>query len=233
MTEPSPPLPEPESWRPPPRRRRPPEGQEPGREGDAVQRILSAAEACFRSAGYSGVSLREIAEAAGVSKSLVLYHFDSKDHVFAELQLLVYRRLAQRVREAVAGAGGTTVERALLALDSLMAAVRDHNDLAVHAMLGARALTSDGAAPHVRRMRKELRGLLHGTMQELFGGEAERLPLSVEACGDLLWAALTGLGLQSVLDDSPQDLERGFESLRQIVRLAFQGAPEALQGGLR
>jgi len=231
LTEPTPPHPEPESWRPPARRRRGAEGGDPSKERDAVQRILAAAEACFRAAGYSGVSLREIAEAAGVSKSLVLYHFDSKDHVFAELQLQVYGRLAERVRDAVAGSDGTPAERALLALDSLMAAVRDHNDLAVHAMLGARALTSEGAAPHVRRMRRELRGLLHATMQELFGEDAERLPLSVEAAGDLLWAALTGLGLQSVLDDSPQELERGFESLRQIVRLAFQSAPAPGSGG--
>lgn len=70
-------------------------------------------------------------------------------------------------------------------------------------------------------MRRELKELLHGTMQEIFGEESERLPLSLEAAGDLLWAALTGLGLQSVLDDSPSELERGFESLRTIVALAF------------
>lgn len=191
------------------------------REGDVVDRILTAAHDCFRDAGYSGVSLREIAERAGVSKSLVLYHFESKDHVFAELQLRIYRRLARSVSEAAASSGGSAADRARVALDSLMTAVREGNDLAVHAMLGARALTSPQGAPHVRRMRRELKELLHGTMQEIFGEESERLPLSLEAAGDLLWAALTGLGLQSVLDDSPSELERGFESLRTIVALAF------------
>ena len=52
------------------RRRRP---SVPARDGDSVDRILGAAEACFREAGYTGVSLREIPEKAGLAKSSVLY----------------------------------------------------------------------------------------------------------------------------------------------------------------
>lgn len=195
-----------------------------------VDRILEAAESCFRDTGYASVTLREIAERAGVSKSLVLYHFASKDHVFAELQLRIYRRLAKTVKDAVASSDAPPAERAAVALDALTSAVRQRNDLAVHAMLGARALATPAAAPHVRRMRRELRELLRRTMQELFGHEQDRLPLSVDAAGDLLWAALTGLGLQAVLDDSPEELERGFESLRTIVKLAFS-ATETRVGG--
>lgn len=194
--------------------------------GDVSDRILSAAEACFRDAGYERVSIREIAERAGVSKSLVLYHFESKEHVFAELQLRIYRRLAKSVSESARASEGSAHERARVALESLMAAVREGNDLAAHAMLSARALTNPESAPHVRRMRHELRELLGGTMREIFGNDAERLPLSLEAAGDLLWAALTGLGLQSVIDASPSELERGFDSLRTIVALAFSARPE-------
>lgn len=202
-----------------PRRRSP--SKAPARDGDAVERILLAAERCFRDAGYTAVTVREIAAQAEVSKSLVLYHFESKDHVFAELQLRIYRRLAENVKAAVAGSTGTTAERALVALDALMQTVREGNDLAAHAMLGARALASPSVVPHVRRMRRELKTLLHRTMEDLFAGEADRLPLPLARAGDLLWAALTGLGLQAVVDDSPEELERGFESLRTIVALAF------------
>lgn len=207
------------------RRRRP---GLPARDTDAVDRILTAAEACFREAGYTGVSLREIAERAGISKSSVLYHFESKDHVFAELQLRVYRRLASNVTESVGSAGGAAADRARIALDSLIGAVRQGNDLTVHAMLGARALTNPDDAPHVRRMRRELRALLQGTLHEIFAVDGEPMPRELEAAGDLLWAALTGLGLQSVLDDSPEELERGFDSLRTVVALAFS-AKEAAQ----
>ena len=94
-------------------------------------------------------------------------------------------------------------------------------------MLGARALTNPDDALHVRRMRRELRALLRGTLQEIFAVDGEPMPLELEAAGDLLWAALTGLGLQAVLDDSPDELERGFDSLRTVVALAFSSKEPA------
>lgn len=197
------------------------------RDGAVVDRILDAAEHCFCEAGYSGASLREIAARAGVSKSLVLYHFESKDHVFAELSLRIYRRIAKRVSESVGTAGGSAADRARLALDALMAALRERNDLAMHAMLGAHAATSAEGLPHVRRMRDELRELLQKTMQQIFGEEAAHLPLSLEAASDLLLAALTGLGLGALLDDSPSEVERGFASLRTVFALALS----AKEGG--
>ncbi|MBG6056176.1 AcrR family transcriptional regulator [Salinibacterium sp. CAN_S4] len=42
-------------------------------------RVIALAE--FTSAGYSATSLQRIAELAGVSKSSVLYHFASKEHL--------------------------------------------------------------------------------------------------------------------------------------------------------
>lgn len=201
-----------------------------GPEGPGVERILAAAEQCFRSAGYSAITLREIAERAEVSKSLLLYHFESKEHLFAELQLRIYGRLAESVTRAVSVSGGAPVERAATALDVLMAGVQSGNDLTVHALLSARALSNPAVAPHVRRMRRELKTLLHRTMREIFGQDVH-LPLSLEAAADLLWAALTGLGMQSVLDESKEDLERGFSSLRTIVARAFAAEGEAQELG--
>lgn len=43
--------------------------------------LLTIALAEFASAGYSATSLQRIAEIAGVSKSSVLYHFDSKERL--------------------------------------------------------------------------------------------------------------------------------------------------------
>lgn len=45
---------------------------------DRYAAILQAAERLFGEKGYRGVSIDEIARAAGVSKGLVLYHFTSK-----------------------------------------------------------------------------------------------------------------------------------------------------------
>jgi len=196
----------------------------------AAEDILRAAEESFRESTYAGVSLRKIARRAGVSKSLVLYHFGSKERIFAELQLRAYRRLAATL-SAAAAAGGTPAERARLALDALVSCVMDRNDIAVHAMLATRALWDPEAAPHVRAMRRELRNLLHGTMQRIFAGDAKRLPVPVEATADLLWAALTGLGMEAAIDGSASDLHRGFDGLRAFAALAFATTPDSADAG--
>lgn len=44
--------------------------------------IVDAAEALFAASGFDAVSVRNIADAAGVKLSLVTYHFPSKDQLF-------------------------------------------------------------------------------------------------------------------------------------------------------
>ena len=52
---------------------------------DTPDRILAAADRLFGERGFDGVSARDVAEAAGVKKPLVFYHFGSKDKLFARV----------------------------------------------------------------------------------------------------------------------------------------------------
>lgn len=47
-----------------------------------AERILDAAESCFAKGGYSGTSLRSIAERAGVTQPLISHYFGSKERLF-------------------------------------------------------------------------------------------------------------------------------------------------------
>lgn len=47
--------------------------------------ILNAAAALFRQNGYSAVSLRAIAQAAGIKAGSIYYHFASKDEIVTEI----------------------------------------------------------------------------------------------------------------------------------------------------
>ncbi len=51
----------------------------------ARDRILSAAARLYALRGYEGTSMREIAMAAGVTKPLIYYHFESKQKLFSTL----------------------------------------------------------------------------------------------------------------------------------------------------
>jgi AcrR family transcriptional regulator len=51
-------------------------------EADTLQRILQEATACFVARGYEGASMREIAEAVGITKAALYYHFQDKEDLF-------------------------------------------------------------------------------------------------------------------------------------------------------
>lgn len=58
------------------------EGDGPCASPTARDRILVAAAHLYAMRGYSGTSIREIAERAGVTKPLIYYHFESKERLY-------------------------------------------------------------------------------------------------------------------------------------------------------
>jgi len=195
------------------------------REGEQVGRILAAAERCFGSAGYEAASLREIAAEAGVSKSLLHYHFQSKEHLYLEVLVRIYNRLAVRITEAVAERG-LPAERALLALDALFDALRESPDFQVQAMVWAHSLSDERLRAHAQRMHEHLRSEIVRTMERILGPAHQRLPISLEVAADLLWATVGGLGLQASTNQ-PERVERAFQGFRQLVALALAGGVSA------
>jgi AcrR family transcriptional regulator len=73
----------------------------------ARERILRVAARLYAVRGYEGTSMRQIAEAAGVTKPLVYYHFGSKEQLFSSLMreaLDGWRAIADEVFEREASA---------------------------------------------------------------------------------------------------------------------------------
>ena len=66
-------------------------------------KILEVAEARFAQRGYAGVGLRELAEAAGLSKSSLFHHFPSEAALYCCMLDGVLRRLEVRLEPALAG----------------------------------------------------------------------------------------------------------------------------------
>ncbi|MDH5492865.1 MAG: TetR/AcrR family transcriptional regulator [Myxococcales bacterium] len=189
----------------------------------SLEGLLEAAESCFSEAGYAGTSLRQIADRAGVSKSLLHYHFQSKEQLFLEVLVRIYNRLGARVREAL-GSEGAPAERVLYALDTLFEVLRDSPDIQVQAKVWASSLSNEALREHAERLREHLHQLLVRTMRAVLGGAAEALPLSLEAAADLLWATMSGLGLQTTTNDAAR-VEAAFDGLRRLALLALSAAP--------
>jgi AcrR family transcriptional regulator len=83
-------------------------------------RILEEAARLFTVRGYAGLSMREVAEAAGVSKAGIYYHFQDKENLFlavlaASLERLEGLILSARQEGATAREQVRAVMRAILA----------------------------------------------------------------------------------------------------------------------
>jgi AcrR family transcriptional regulator len=69
------------------------------------RRLLEEALLRFARTGYHGVSVREIARAAGVQASSLYSHLESKEHLLFELMLVGHEEHYQLLREALLESG--------------------------------------------------------------------------------------------------------------------------------
>lgn len=90
----------------------------------SIARILDAAAKIFGKEGFQGASMSAVARAAGVSKGLLHYHFESKEHLLIEAQRATFRQIHQRFQERYE-AGQRGLDGAIEVLDNLWEAIRD------------------------------------------------------------------------------------------------------------
>lgn len=92
-----------------------------GTSADMRSRILARATELFVTNGYHALSMREIAEAVGISKPGLYYHFRNKEDLFLAILQVNLERVGQIVRDAAARSGPMREQvawmlRAILAL---------------------------------------------------------------------------------------------------------------------
>ncbi len=72
-------------------------------EPEVRERILAEATRLFAERGFGGASVREIVEAAGVTKPVLYYHYGNKEGLFLETVRHHMDRLGQVMTDAIAG----------------------------------------------------------------------------------------------------------------------------------
>ena len=161
---------------------------------DARERIIDATLDGIDRVGVSGLTVRGIADAAGVNGAAINYYFGTKDRLLAEV--------LERAGEA--GLWGT--------LDELAALIEDNRgdvrlgleeylseflpDLLAHprrlaARLHAPLTAQEYDGPRVRELNEYLEGFLELVGPALREGDADEKRASVMQ----LWATLLGIGL--------------------------------------
>jgi AcrR family transcriptional regulator len=117
--------------------------------------VLDAAARLFRLRGYAAPSLRDIAEAAGIQAGSLYYHFDSKEHIVAEVLRVGVETVLRAVTDATERARAAGVS----GLELLEVAVRAHLEslLTLGDYTSANVRIFGHVPPAVRREHMELR----------------------------------------------------------------------------
>jgi len=106
------------------------------------QRILNAAIPLFAQRGYGSASVRELAEAAGVTKPTLYYHFGNKEGLFVASVEAVMDQFNEAVRNATA-MPGTLRDRLCFVIQSQTALAQSNPD-AFRLLLNAEYHSDDG-----------------------------------------------------------------------------------------
>ncbi|HEY0519431.1 MAG TPA: TetR/AcrR family transcriptional regulator [Ilumatobacteraceae bacterium] len=96
--------------------------------GSRRDEILSIAARQFAERGVASTTVRDISAAAGILSGSLYHHFQSKDHIVAELLLPVMQRQVGRYRTIVSVANGATITLRTLIATAVAEAAQTPNE---------------------------------------------------------------------------------------------------------
>ena len=94
-------------------------------EEGAAERILDAADELFSTRGFAAVSMRDVADQAGVKKASVFYHHGSKSVLFDKVLERYYDAHVLALSRAADGEG-SVAERLHRLIDAYLDFIEDH-----------------------------------------------------------------------------------------------------------
>ncbi|MER5726856.1 TetR/AcrR family transcriptional regulator [Streptomyces sp. NPDC002138] len=168
------------------------------------ERILTAACEVIADIGFENVSMRKVAEHAGVSKALLHYHFDTREKLFAEAMTHSFAQTGADAEAADDGAPAAVVLARILR--SMLPSDADlRQDWKLWQELWVRAQRD----PAARHLAVDLYDQLHtwvGGAVEQGIASGEFTDCDVAALSTLVLALCDGLGIRLMLDDPRVDL---------------------------
>lgn len=184
----------------------------------ARERLLQAATEVFAQKGYATATVREIVEAAGVTKPVLYYYFGSKEGLYLALMQEAFSGL-KRLLLAAKNEGGNVRERILDLCDGAYTFTSTHLSL-VRVMYAIYYGPPQGAPPfdfeatHLL-FQQELQTLIE---EGVASGEMRALPP-----GEAMWAVIGALNIAIEVDLCHPEDSLGREGLRRLVSHLFDG----------
>jgi AcrR family transcriptional regulator len=195
-----------------------PMGSEGRQEGQLREKLMESALTLFTQKGYSATTVRELVEAAGVTKPVLYYYFGSKEGLFLELMRTHFGRLEAVVDLHRKEEGGIR-KRIMAMLDKGFAYVRQ--DLDFIRLMHAAYYGPPGDAPYFDfdAYHQRYHDLIARLMEEgIEGGEFRSGNPS-----DMAWVILgtMEIAIEDQICKSVPRIDR--DTLKRLLKLVFDG----------
>ena len=199
------------------------------------QKLVQVSGRLFAQHGYDGVSIRDIAKAAGVNLGAVTYHFGSKESLFGEVlltKITPFNAIAEEVE-----ASRETPERKLYLLLERYAMRLLHTDPSVKVFfaeaLAGGARLPDGALAAVDKRNRVFRDIVE---QGISDGRFR--PCDSETAAWIFFGMLSSYALyRPLMPDGRRGTAFSASRVRHIVKVAMDAflvglkvGPDATQG---
>lgn len=167
----------------------------------AAERILEAAARVLADQGATGLSMADVAHAAGVSKGLIHYHYRDKDALLARLAGWLADAVEQREHAALAGVAPGAAIDALWHWLEYELALGD-----IRALLELARLREGDAPAAAREAASRRRTIAATTVAALYDALALRPRVPPVMLADVFVAFVDGLALDAV--QGPTEVHR-------------------------
>ena len=182
------------------------------------ERLLSKAIELFNRKGYAATTVREIIEAAGVTKPVLYYYFGNKEGIFLELMREGFKRLDQLMESARFAKRSTSekvtdlCERAFTLFQENIPLVRLMHSIYYGPPQGAPFFDFDAFHKQFHEVFMQL------VEQGVAAGEFRQGNVQ-----DITWAIMGALNVVMDVELSHPELSIGRDGLIRILTLIFDG----------
>jgi AcrR family transcriptional regulator len=191
------------------------------------ERILAAAIALFSERGFAGSSVADVCERAGVVKTALYWHFESKEGLLDAALARVAEAWIAEIRASVEEVTGieARLERFIAGLRALVIERSETLLLILGAVL-ERAEVNETTRANLHELFQSARSAIADVVRETLGRDVPDLDLAADAALSLVH----GIAIAQRLTRDPALLERQFTYLKRIFALAVLDAANALGG---
>ena len=181
------------------------------------EKILTAAFDCISSKGYANVSLREIAEEAGVVLSQLNYYYKNKEGLFIEVLRMMMQKYLQEVEAHIKT--GISPKEKMMSLIKYFQVMLDENPKLFKLLydFAGLSLWTPMFAELLRELFNDLATLINQHILNDISATNNLHGYTTTAIARLLFGAMFGTAIQVILDPQEKDLPEALKAIELVI----------------